>query len=278
LSPARRRAAVEHVRRHLGVSERRACEAIGQPRSTQRYVGRPKAEWERWLVERMVRLSRENPRYGYRRVWALLRWEGWLVNKKRVHRLWREEGLKVPGGKQRKRPRLAGGGSENGCIRKKAGHKDHVWSYDFVMDRTEDGRRLKMMPVVDEHTRECLAIEVGRSITAEDVIGTLARLFRQHGAPAFIRSDNGPEFVARALKQWLVISEVGTLYIEPGSPWENAYAESFIGRFGDELLKREVFAGLMEAKVLVEDYREHHNHLRPHSALGYRRPAEFAAF
>ncbi|MDQ3499203.1 MAG: IS3 family transposase [Actinomycetota bacterium] len=277
LSPTRRRAAVGHVRRHLGVSERRACEAIGQPRSTQRYVGRPKAEWERWLVERMVGLSRENPRYGYRRVWALLRREGWMVNKKRVHRLWREEGLKVPGGKQRKRLRLAEGGSENGCRRKRAGYRDHVWSYDFVMDRTEDGRRLKMMPVVDEHTRECLAIEVERSITAEDVIGTLARLFRQRGAPAFIRSDNGPEFVARTLKRWLAISEVGTLYIEPGSPWENAYSESFIGRFGDELLKREAFAGLVEAKVLVEDYREHHNHRRPHSALGYRTPSEFAA-
>jgi putative transposase len=146
------------------------------------------------------------------------------------------------------------------------------------MDETEDGRRLKMMPVVDEYTRECLAIEVERSITAEEVISTLARLFGQGGAPAFIRSDNGPEFVARALKQWLAISEVGTLYIEPGSPWENAYAESFIGRFGDELLKREAFAGLVEAKVLVEDYRQYHNHLRPHSALlGYRTPSEFAA-
>jgi len=183
----------------------------------------------------------------------------------------------VPGGKQQKRLRLAEGVSENGCIRKRAEHKDHVWSYDFVMDETEDGRRLKMMPVVDEHTRECLAIEVERSITAEDVIGILARLFGQRGVPAYIRSDNGPEFVARALKRWLAISEVGTLYIEPGSPWENAYAESFIGRLGDELLKREAFAGLVEAKVLVEDYRQHHNHRRPHSALGYRTPSEFAA-
>src|SRR5215211_4309330 len=175
LSPARRRAAVEHVRRKLGVSERRACEAVGQSRSSQRYVGE-KARNDRALVERMVGLSRQNPRYGYRRVWALLRREGWSVNKKRVHRLWREEGLKVPGGKQLKTRRLLEGGSENGCTRKRAGHKDHAWSYDFVMDETEDGRRLKMMPVVDEHTRECLAIEVERSITAEDVIGTLAHL------------------------------------------------------------------------------------------------------
>jgi len=208
-----------------------------------------------------------------------LRREGWSVNKKRVHRLWREEGLRVPQ-RQRKRRRLAKkleGTSENGCARRRAEHKDHVWSYDFVMDRTEDGRRLKMMPVVDEHTRECLTIEVERSISAEDVIGTLARLFGQRGAPAFVRSDNGPEFVARALKRWLTGSNVGTLYIEPGSPWENAYVESFIGRFGDELLKREAFAGLLEAKMLAEEYREHHNHRRPHSALGYRTPLEFAA-
>ena len=228
------------------------------------------------MVECMVGLSRENPRYGYRRVWALLRREGWKVNKKRVHRLWREEGLKVPK-RQRKRQRSPEGTSENGCARRRAEHKDHVWSYDFVMDRTEDGRRLKMMPVVDEHTRECLAIEVERSITAEDVIGSLVRLFGKRGAPAFIRSDNGPEFIARALKQWLALSDVETLYIEPGSPWENGYAESFIGRFGDELLKREVFTGLVEAKVMVEEYREHHNHRRPHSSLGYLTPAEFAA-
>jgi putative transposase len=178
-----------------------------------------------------------------------------------------------------KKVRLPEGASENGCTRRRAEHKeDHVWSYDFVMDRTEDGRRLKMMPVVDEYTRECFAIEVERSITAEDVIGTLERLFDQRGAPAFIRSDNGPEFVARALKRWLALSEVETLYIEPGSPWENAsYAASFIGRFGDELLKREAFADLVEAKVLVEEYREHHNHRRPHSALDYRTPLEFAA-
>lgn len=194
------------------------------------------------MLERMVTLSRENPRYGYRRVWALLRREGWPVNKKRVHRLWREEGLKVPHN-QRRRRRLLEGTSENGRVRRKAESKDHVWSYDFVMDRTDDGRRLKMMPVVDEHTRECLSIEVERSITAEDVIGTLARLFRQRGAPAFIRSDNGPEFVAAALKRWLEASGVGTLYIEPGSPWENAYTESFIGRLGDELLRRALKEG-----------------------------------
>src|SRR5215212_8263066 len=163
LSPSRRRAAVKHVRRHLGVSERRACRVIAKPTSSQRYEGL-KADRDRDLLERMVELSRENPRYGYRRVWALLRREGWPVNKKRVHRLWREEGLKVPG-KQRKNRRL--GESENSCTRRRAEHKDHVWSYDFVMDLTEDGRRLKMMPIVDEYSRECLSIDVERSITAE---------------------------------------------------------------------------------------------------------------
>jgi putative transposase len=247
---------------------------IGQPRSSQRYAGR-KTQRDSRLVERMVGLSRENPRYGYRRVWAMLRREGWSVNKKRVHRLWRQEGLKVPE-KQRKRRRLLLGGSENGCTRRRAEHKDHVWSYDFVMDLTEDGRRLKMMPVVDEYTRECLSIEVERSITAEDVVETLASLFRRRSEPSFIRSDNGPEFVAKAIKQWLEASGVETLYIEPGSPWENAYSETFISRFSDEVLKREVFADLLEAKVLIEDYRGHYNYRRPHSALGYLTPAEFA--
>ncbi len=248
---------------------------IGQSRSSQRYAEGRKANRDRALVERMVGLSRENPRYGYRRVWALLRREGWTVNKKRVYRLWRQEGLKVPD-KQRKRRRLLLGESENGCTRRRSEHKNHVWSYDFVMDLTEDGRRLKMMPIVDEYTRECLSIEVERSITAEDVVATLASLFRSRGEPAFIRSDNGPEFIAKAVKRWLEASEVKTLYIEPGSPWENAYSETFISRFSDELLKREVFADLLEAKVLVEDYRGHYNHHRPHSALGYQTPAEFA--
>jgi putative transposase len=274
LSPARRRTAVAHVRRKLEVSERRACQVVGQPRSTQRYVGH-KVQKDRPLAQRMVALSRENPRYGYRRVWALLKREGFEVNKKRVHRLWREEGLKVPD-KQHKRRRLLGN-SENGCKRKRAEYREHVWSYDFVIDRTEDGRRLKMMPIVDEYSRECLSIEVQRSITAEDVVRTLAALFEQRGEPSFIRSDNGPEFIAQAVKQWLEVSGVKTLYIEPDSPWENAYSETFISRLGDELLKREEFTSLLEAKVLIKEYRNHYNCERPHSALGYRAPAEFAA-
>jgi transposase InsO family protein len=216
----------------------------------------------------------KNPRYGYRRVWALLRREGFYVNKKRVHRLWRRVGLRVPA-RQRKRRRLPGG-SENGCSRRQAEHKDHLWSYDFVMDRTEDGGRLKMLVIIDEHTRECLHIGVERSITAQGIVKVLAALFKVRGEPALIRSDNGPEFIAKAVRRWLEAWEVKTLYIEPGSPWENAYAETFIGRFRDELLKREVFTSLLEAKVLVEDYRKHYNERRPHSALGYRTPAEFA--
>jgi putative transposase len=265
---------VEHMKKKFEISERRACRAVGQPRSTQRYPSR-KADRDRPLIETMIMLSKENPRYGYRRVWALLRREGWQVNAKRVYRLWREEALKVPEGKQHKRRRISGT-SENASSRKRAEYKDHVWSYDFVVDRTENGRTLKMMPVVDEYTRECLTIEVERSITAQDVVKTLAALFTQRGEPAFIRSDNGPEFLAQALKHWLEVSGVGTLYIEPGAPWENAYSETFISRFSDELLNREVFADLLEAKVLVEGYRGHYNHHRPHSALGYQTPAEFA--
>ena len=248
---------------------------MGQPRSSQRYVSK-KVGKDVALVERMVALSRKNPRYGYRRVWALLRREGWAVNKKRVQRLWREAGLKVPAEKVHKRRRLTGT-SENGCTRRRAQYIDHVWSYDFAMDATEDGRRLKVMPVVDEYSRECLALEVERSITAEDVVGILDKLFSERGEPAYIRSDNGPEFIAEAIKGWLESSGVKTLYIEPGAPWENAYSETFISRLRDELLDREVFANLKEAKVLAKDHRDHYNRQRPHGALGYLTPAEFAA-
>ena len=265
---------MEHLQQRFEVSERRACRVVGQPRSSQRYVSM-KAGKDAAVVERMVALSTENPRYGYRRVWALLRREGWEVNKKRVQRLWREAGLKVPAKKVHKRRRL--GTSENGCTRRRAQYIDHVWSYDFAMDATEDGRRLKMMPIVDEYTRECLALEAERSITAEGVVEILDRLLAERGEPAYIRSDNGPEFIAEAIKHRLATSGVKTLYIEPGAPWENAYSETFISRLRDELLNREVFADLKEAKVLAKDYRDHYNRQRPHGALGYLTPAEFAA-
>ncbi len=262
-----------HLQKTFEVSERRACRVLGQSRSSQRYIS-TKANTDTALSQRMVALSRENPRYGYRRVWALLRREGWAVNRKRVQRVWREAGLMVPS-KECKRRRM--GASENGITRRRAEYIDHVWSYDFAMGATEDGRRLKMIPIVEEHSRECLALETERSITAENVVETLTRLFTERGAPSFIRSDNGPEFIAKAVKRWLAASGVETLYIEPGAPWENAYSETFISRLGDELLNREEFANLKEAKVLAEDYRDHYNHHRPHGALGYLTPTEFAA-
>jgi transposase InsO family protein len=255
------------------VSERRACRALGVPRSSQRYVGTER-ERDEALLLRIRELAREHPRYGYRRIRALLLREGWSVNLKRVHRLWRREGLKVPQ-VQRKRRRL--GSSENGGTRRRAERPDHVWSYDFVMDQTGDGRRLKLLPGVDEDTRECLTIEVERSLTAEDVVSPLEYLFEVRGVPEHIRSDNGPEFIAEAVKSWLARRGSRTLYIEPGSPWENAYSETSNSRLRDELLDREVFETLKEAKVILEDHRLDSNHRRPHSSLGYRTPAEFAA-
>ena len=273
MSPARRREAVARVMTAFKISERRACRALGVPRSTLRYVGAERGRDEALLL-RIRELAREHPRYGYRRVTALLRREGWPVNRKRVHRLWRREGLRVPQA-QRKRRRL--GSSDSGCARHRAERPNQVWSYDFVADQTADGRRLKILPVVDEFTRECLTIEVERSLTAEDVVSTLEYLFEVRGVPESIRSDNGPEFIAEAVKGWLARRGTKTLYIEPGSPWENAYSETFNSRLRDELLDREVFETLKEAKVLLEDHRLGYNDHRPHSSLGYRTPAEFAA-
>ena len=273
VSPMRRREAVQQVRREVKTSERRACKVLGQSRSTQRYRPR-EPDRDRPLVTRMLVLVRQHPRYGYRRVWALLRDEGYVVNRKRVYRLWRREGLKVPR-KQRKKRRL--GTSANGIVRRRAEHINHVWCYDFVKDQTTDSRPLKFLPIVDEYTRECLTLDVARSITATDVIESLRDLFAIRGAPMFIRSDNGPEFIARAIREWLAESGVETLYIAPGSPWENAYCESFNSRFRDELLNRELFTSLAEANLVTEDYRLAYNHQRPHSSLSYRTPAAFAA-
>ena len=273
MSPARRKEAVQEAQTTLKVSERRACQVIGQPRSTQRYVAKER-DGERTLVQRMLALVRRHPRYGYRRAWALLRGEGFRVNVKRVYRLWRREGLKVPQ-KQRKKRRL--GCSANGCVRHRAEHVDHVWAYDFVSDQTVDGRTLKFLTVEDEYTREALAIEVERSLTSQEVMETLRYLFELRGAPKLLRSDNGPEFIAQALREWLASSGVGTLYIEPGAPWENGYNESFNSRFRDELLNGELFTSVKEAKVVTEDFRLEYNHRRPHSSLGYQTPAAFAA-
>ncbi len=272
MSPTRRRQVVSHVRDHLGVSERRACQVLGQPRSTQRH--RPKdRDDERRLVKRIIELACRFGRYGYRRITALLRWEGWRVNHKRVQRIWRQEGLKVPK-KQPKRGRLWL--NDGSCVRLRPQHTDHVWAYDFVLARTHDGRALRMLTLVDEFTRECLAIDVARRLNSEDVLERLAWLFVTRGVPKFIRSDNGAEFTARSVREWLKQIGVRTLFIEPGSPWENGYVESFNGKLRDELLNREIFFSLTEAKVLIERWRQEYNTIRPHSSLGYRPPAPAA--
>lgn len=255
------------------MSERRACGAIGQPRTTHRYKPREDG-FERRLVDRMLELVKRRPRYGYRRVCALLRREGWRVNHKRIYRLWRREGLKVP---QRRRKKRRLGQSENGCSRYRAERPNHVWSWDFLYERTEDGRPLKLLTVVDEFTRRALAVRVARRIDHRDVIDTLIGLFRVHGTPGHIRSDNGPELIAEALRRWLQKSAVGTLYVEPGAPWENGYSETLHSRLRDELLNGELFYSLREARVVVEEWRNEYNERRPHSSLGYETPEAFAA-
>jgi putative transposase len=264
---------VTHVQRQLGQSERRVCRVLDQPRSTQRYRPVEREDQER-IVTRMHELVRRHPRRGYRMMCGMLRLEGFRVNFKRVHRLWRREGFKVPS-KQHKRRRLGHGA--NGILRRRAEHKDHVWCVDFIHDTDERDRPLKWLSVVDEYTRECLALEVDRSITAANVVEVLTELFMIRGVPVHIRSDNGPEFVAEAIKHLAAITGVENLYIAPGSPWENGYVESFHGRLRDELLNAEVFADVREAKALAAAWKNEYNHRRPHSSLGYVPPAVFAA-
>jgi transposase InsO family protein len=222
------------------------------------------------LTAAIIELATKYGRYGYRWITALLKQVGWRVNSKRVERIWRQEGLKVPT-RQPKRGRLwLGDGS---CIRLRPEHKNHVWAYDFVADRTSNNKAFRMLTVVDEYTRECLAIRVERKLSSTQVLETLSDLFMERGPPEHIRSDNGPEFCAEAVKRWLKRLEVKTLFIEPGSPWENGYVESFNGKLRDELLGGEVFTTLKEPQVLIGNWREHYNRYRPHSALGYRLPA-----
>ena len=269
LSPPRRRQAVAHVRCQLRVSERRACRVIGHARSTHRYQALGPADEPR-LVARMIELATRYGRYGYRRITGLLRGEGWAVNHKRVERLWRREGLNVPQ-KQPKRGRLWL--ADGSCLRRRPEYRHHVWAYDFVADRTQDGRPLKILTIVEEYSRECLAIVVARWLRSMEVLETLAQLFVTHGVPAHLRSDNGPEFTAELIRLWLEALQVQTLFIAPGSPWENGYVESFNGKLRDELLDREIFYTLTEAQILIERWRRQYNTVRPHSALGYRPPA-----
>jgi transposase InsO family protein len=253
----------------LKVSERRVCAALGQHRSTQRKPPRGRDD-EAALTADVVELARTYGRYGYRRITALLHSAGWEVNVKRVHRIWRREGLKVPQ-KQPKRGRLWL--NDGSCLRLRAERPNHVWSYDFVEGRTHDGRKFRMLCIIDEFTREALAILVKRRLNSMDVLEILADLILMHGTPAYIRSDNGPEFIAATLRKWIAAVGSQTAYIEPGSPWENGYCESFNGKLRDELLNVELFYSLAEARVLIESWRVHFNTVRPHSSLGYRPPA-----
>ncbi len=260
---------MRQVRERFQVSERRACRVLSLARSTQRRSLQLSGD-ERRLTERITQLASLYGRYGYRRVTALLRHEGWRVNHKRVERIWRREGLKVPQ-RQPKRGRLRRG--DGSCVRRRPERPHHVWAYDFCMERTSDGRPLRLLVVVDEFTRECLSIDVARKLNSEDVLERLTELFMARGLPDHMRSDNGAEFTSLRVRNWLSRLGVRTLFIEPASPWESGYVESFNGKLRDELLNLERFDTLEEAKVLVERWRNEYNHIRPHSALGYRPPA-----
>lgn len=257
------------VKEKLDVSETRACKVIGQYRSTQRYQVK-KLPDEDLLTTRIIELALKYGRYGYRRITALLNAEGFEVNHKRVERIWREQGLKVPQ-KQKKRRRLWL--NDGSCLRLRPEYKGHVYSYDMVHDRTSDRKAFRILNIMDEYTRECLCCYVGRHIRWQNVQEQLTNVFLQHGVPEYIRSDNGSEFTAINLREWLSNLEVGTTYIEPGSPWENGYIESFNGKMRDELLNGEIFDNIFEARTLIERWRKEYNTIRPHSSLGYRPPA-----
>ena len=258
-----------HAQQRYGVSERRACKALGVSRSVQRYIKR-RPDDEDALRKDIERLALKYGRYGYKRITALLRTEGWVVNHKRVERIWRKEGLKVPQ-RQKKRGRLYL--NDGSCIRLRPCWENHVWSYDFVADRLANGKKIRMLTVIDEYTRKCLAIRVAHKLGTDDVLDVLGDLFFTQGIPEHIRSDNGSEFTAIRLQDWLGQLKIKTAFIAPGSPWENGYNESFNGRLRDELLNGEIFYTLKEAQVMIEDWRKHYNQVRPHSALGYRPPA-----
>ena len=257
------------MQRQLAVSERRVCVALGQHRSTQRKTPRGRDD-EEALTADIIELARQYGRYGYRKITALLRDAGWIVNAKRVERIWRREGLKVPD-KQPKKGRLWL--DDGSCIRLRPEHRDHVWAYDFVEDRTHDGRKFRTLNVVDEFTRECLAIRVARKLNSTDVIDVLSDLFILRGVPGHIRSDNGSEFIAQAVQDWIKAVGAKTAYIAPGSPWENGYVESFNARLRDERRNGEIFYSLREAQVIIESWRRHYNTVRPHGSIGYRPPA-----
>jgi len=253
----------------LDVSERRACVVLGLNRTTQRYIPH-KQNNEIELRKDIVKLAEKYGRYGYRRITVLLKAEGWIINHKRVERIWREEGLRVPQ-KQKKRDRLYF--NDGSCLRLRPMHKNHVWSYDFVQDRLCNGKKIRMLTMIDEYSRKCLKIKVGYNLKSDDVLEALADLFSTEGIPEYIRSDNGSEFVAKSVQDFLAKIGVKTAYITPGSPWENGFNERFNGILRDELLNGEVFYSLREAQVMIENYRNEYNQIRPHSSLNYQPPA-----
>lgn len=272
MTPGRRRRAVGRLQERFGVSQRRACRVAGQHRSTQRKQPRLPTPADERLAGRLRDIARDHPRWGWKTAHQILLREGWSINRKRTRRVWRQEGLRRPV-RTRKRRRLALG--EPGRLR--ATHTNHVWAVDFQFDETSDRRRVKLCNIVDEHTREALAIRVARTCTGEDVVETIAEIVAERGAPAYLRADNGPELIAWTLRDYCRMTLVRTSYIEPGSPWENPFVESFNGRLRDELLNIEEFGSIAEAKVIIEDWREECNTYRPHSALGGLTPAEYAA-
>jgi transposase InsO family protein len=258
---------VEHARQS-GASERHACHLVHQPRGTQRYQPTQRND-EDALTRAIITLADRYGRYGYRRITIKLREAGWNVGKDRVERIWRREGLKVP---QKQKPRGRLWLNDGSCVRLRPEHQNHVWSYDFVSTFTHDGRTVRMLNLIDEHTRECLAIHVRRRINSANLIDVLADAMIEHGIPQYVRSDNGPEFVAKELRKWLARTGAATLYIEPGSPWENGYCESFNSKLRDEFLNGEIFYSLKEVQILTERWRVYYNTERPHSSLGYRPP------
>jgi len=272
LSPAHRRAAAQDVVAAGMCSRRAACRILRVARSTFSYQGRAPTTTEQQLRKRLHELSVEHPRYGYRRIAALLRREGWRVGKRHIQRLRRAEGLRVPPTKRKVTRRGVSTG-----LPTRATHRGHVWTWDFIADATVRGGALRMLTILDEHTRECHVLRADRALRSQDVLAWLQKAIEQHGAPEYLRSDNGSEFIAKIVQRWLAEQRIKTLYIEPGSPWQNGFVESFHGRFRDECLNREQLWTLTEARVVIEDFRRKYNCERPHSQLGYESPAGFAA-
>ena len=272
LSPAHRRAAALEVVAAGMCSRRAACRILRLARSTLSYQGRKPTTAEKQLRKRLRELSVEHPRYGYRRLAALLRREGWRVGKRHIQRLRRQESLRVPPTRRKVIRRGASTG-----LPTRATHRGHVWTWDFIADATVRGGALKMLTILDEHTRECHVLRADRALRAHDVLTWLQKAIAEHGAPEHLRSDNGSEFIARIVQQWLQAHHIKTIYIEPGRPWQNGFVESFHGRFRDECLNREQLWTLTEARVVVEDFRRQYNHARPHSQLEYESPASYAA-